>query len=192
MLGDPSLFIYPLQRLTEQGDMMALAGLLGLWAAWATPSGNMNGEYVVSSGAGISAPRFNTDYASKGHEYFDVWSPEIATRTPPPVRTTGVADRTLDDQTPGRPVGPTCAPRLWSDRVRRGVVARHGQTTAAAGDHPNPSPTLPLSLPLTLSLTLTLILAIAIALSLTLTPTRRSSPASPTRRWRSRATRWTW
>jgi len=62
--------------------MMALAGLLGgLWAySPATPSGNMNGEYVVSSGAGKSAPKFNTDYASKGHEYFDVWSPEIATR----------------------------------------------------------------------------------------------------------------
>ena len=61
---------------------MALAGLLGgLWAySPATPSGNMNGEYVVSSGAGKSAPKFNTDYASKGHEYFDVWSPEIATR----------------------------------------------------------------------------------------------------------------
>ena len=104
---------------------MALAGLLGgLWAySPATPSGNMNGEYVVSSGAGKSAPKFNTDYASKGHEYFDVWSPEIATRMPPPVRTTGVADRTLDDQTPGRSAGPTCAPRFWSGRLRRGVVA---------------------------------------------------------------------
>ena len=58
---------------------MALAGLVGLAAA-AAPSGNMNGEYIVSSGAGKSAPHFNSDYASKGHEYFDVWSPELATR----------------------------------------------------------------------------------------------------------------
>ena len=48
----------------------------------AAPSGNMNGDYIVSSGAGKSAPHFNSDYASKGHEYFDVWSPELATRWP--------------------------------------------------------------------------------------------------------------
>ena len=54
--------------------VMALAGWAGVAAAAAAvaPSGNMNGEYVVSSGAGKSAPRFNSDYASKGHEYFDV------------------------------------------------------------------------------------------------------------------------
>ena len=40
--------------------------------------GNMNGAYVVSSGGKVGVP-FNTDYASKGHEYFDVWAPEIAT-----------------------------------------------------------------------------------------------------------------
>ena len=39
---------------------------------------NMNGLYYVASG-GIQDTKFNTDYASKGHEYFDVYSPEIAT-----------------------------------------------------------------------------------------------------------------
>lgn len=39
---------------------------------------NMNGEYIVASGGKFDVP-FNTDYASKGHEYFDVWAPEIAT-----------------------------------------------------------------------------------------------------------------
>jgi len=39
---------------------------------------NMNGKYSVSSGDRMDVP-FNDDYASKGHEYFDVWSPEIAT-----------------------------------------------------------------------------------------------------------------
>eukprot|EP00964_Phaeocystis_antarctica_P142085 scaffold107282_cov60-Phaeocystis_antarctica.AAC.2 len=53
---------------------MALAGwAVAAAAAAVAPSGNMNGEYAVSSGAGKSAPRFNSDYASKGHEYFDVW-----------------------------------------------------------------------------------------------------------------------
>jgi hypothetical protein len=33
---------------------------------------NMNGNYTVSSGSRYPAP-FNTDYASKGYEYFDVW-----------------------------------------------------------------------------------------------------------------------
>ena len=40
--------------------------------------GNMNGAYRVASGAKQNVP-FNTDYASKGSEYFDVWAPEIAT-----------------------------------------------------------------------------------------------------------------
>lgn len=39
---------------------------------------NMNGRYSVASGAKQRVD-FNTDYASKGHEYFDVWAPEIAT-----------------------------------------------------------------------------------------------------------------
>ena len=38
----------------------------------------MNGKYVVASGSKQGVP-FNDDYASKGHEYFDVWAPEIAT-----------------------------------------------------------------------------------------------------------------
>ena len=40
-------------------------------------SGNMNGKYVVTSVDKFGVP-FNDDYASKGHEYFDVWAPELA------------------------------------------------------------------------------------------------------------------
>ncbi|XP_076071269.1 uncharacterized protein LOC143042717 [Mytilus galloprovincialis] len=40
--------------------------------------GNMNGRYLVASG-GNQGVHFNDDYKSKGHEYFDVYSPEIAT-----------------------------------------------------------------------------------------------------------------
>ena len=39
----------------------------------------MNGRYTVVSGE-KEAPEFNDDYASKGHEYFDVYSPELATQ----------------------------------------------------------------------------------------------------------------
>lgn len=39
---------------------------------------NLNGRYFVASG-GNQGVNFNDDYASKGHEYFDVYSPEIAT-----------------------------------------------------------------------------------------------------------------
>eukprot|EP01084_Bolivina_argentea_P258905 436665_1 len=39
---------------------------------------NMNGEYLVASGATQNV-NFNTDYASKANEYFDIWAPEIAT-----------------------------------------------------------------------------------------------------------------
>jgi len=39
---------------------------------------NMNGRYSVASVDQVGVP-FNDDYASKGHEYFDVWAPEIAT-----------------------------------------------------------------------------------------------------------------
>lgn len=39
---------------------------------------NLNGKYSVWSGSG-EAKFFNDGYASKGHEYFDVWSEEIAT-----------------------------------------------------------------------------------------------------------------
>ena len=38
----------------------------------------MNGKYSVASGDRQDVA-FNDDYASKGHEYFDVWGPEIAT-----------------------------------------------------------------------------------------------------------------
>ena len=54
------------------------ATLLIISCGYATASGNMNGDYVVSSIDKTNVP-FNDDYASKGHEYFDVWAPEIAT-----------------------------------------------------------------------------------------------------------------
>ena len=41
-------------------------------------SGNMNGRYIVAS-VGKQGVPFNDDYKSKGHEYFDVYTPEIAT-----------------------------------------------------------------------------------------------------------------
>jgi len=44
----------------------------------AASSGNMNGKYSVASGDRQDV-KFNDDYASKGHEFFDVWAPEIAT-----------------------------------------------------------------------------------------------------------------
>lgn len=49
-----------------------------LMVAGAMGSGNMNGKYLIASG-GKQAVAYNDDYASKGHEYFDVWAPEIAT-----------------------------------------------------------------------------------------------------------------
>jgi hypothetical protein len=36
------------------------------------------GEYSVTSQGDLDT-NFNSDYASKGYEYFDVWAPEIAT-----------------------------------------------------------------------------------------------------------------
>jgi hypothetical protein len=56
----------------------ATVNLLALAANVNGKSGNMNGKYSVSSGDKLDVP-FPDDYASKGHEYFDVWSPEIAT-----------------------------------------------------------------------------------------------------------------
>lgn len=44
----------------------------------AAASGNMNGKYSVATGDRQDVG-FNDDYASKGHEFFDVWAPEIAT-----------------------------------------------------------------------------------------------------------------
>ena len=39
---------------------------------------NMNGEYLTSQSTNLFGKQtFNTDFASKGHEYFDVYSPEI-------------------------------------------------------------------------------------------------------------------
>jgi len=40
---------------------------------------NMNGKYSVASG-GRQDVSFNDDYASKGHEYFDVYTPELTTQ----------------------------------------------------------------------------------------------------------------
>ena len=41
---------------------------------------NMNGQYVVATGYKLlEHGEWNDDYAAEGHEYFDVWAPEIAT-----------------------------------------------------------------------------------------------------------------
>ena len=53
---------------------MRLAALALLGGA--ARASNLNGDYRVASVDGLVD--FNTDYASKGHEYFDVWAPEIA------------------------------------------------------------------------------------------------------------------
>ena len=37
-------------------------------------SSNMNGKYIVTSGNHVGVT-FNDNYESKGHEYFDVYSP---------------------------------------------------------------------------------------------------------------------
>ncbi len=58
--------------------MLALLPLAAAgYAAHGAASGNMNGRYSVTSVDKFDVP-FNDDYASKGHEYFDVYSPEIA------------------------------------------------------------------------------------------------------------------
>ena len=54
-----------------------LASFLVVAATAAAPSGNMNGLYKVASGAKQDV-EFNTDYASKGHKYFDVHVRAIA------------------------------------------------------------------------------------------------------------------
>ena len=62
----------------------SLAVALVVASAAAATSGNMNEGpgYLVSKSTNADPAAkqvFNTDYASKGHEYFDVWAPEIAT-----------------------------------------------------------------------------------------------------------------
>ena len=54
------------------GGVLALSAA-NLGVAAAAASKNMNGRYVVASGKDQGVP-FNDDYASKGHEYFDVWA----------------------------------------------------------------------------------------------------------------------
>jgi hypothetical protein len=58
--------------------VISMAGAAG--AAPLTPpkAQNMNGKYAVTSRGDVDTD-YNTDYASKGYEYFDVWAPEIAT-----------------------------------------------------------------------------------------------------------------
>ncbi|XP_045181704.2 uncharacterized protein LOC123540595 [Mercenaria mercenaria] len=59
--------------------LLTLLSLVSLWFLQGHASGgNMNGKYLVASGGNQGVP-FNDDYTSKGHEYFDVYSPEIAT-----------------------------------------------------------------------------------------------------------------
>ena len=52
--------------------------LLALFGMALAVNQNLNGDYFVSSGARQKVA-YNTDYASKGMEYFDVYSKEIAT-----------------------------------------------------------------------------------------------------------------
>ena len=65
--------------MQEGGKLSPLmAPLVLLLADVLAATSNMNGRYSVSSVGKTDVP-FNDDYASKGHEYFDVWAPEIAT-----------------------------------------------------------------------------------------------------------------
>ena len=52
-----------------------LLAVIGIAAA---VNQNMNGDYLVASGVRQNVS-YNTDYASKGMEYFDVYSQEVAT-----------------------------------------------------------------------------------------------------------------
>ena len=52
--------------------LLALAACSGTVATVAATSGNMNGKYIVQSGA-KQGVEYNDDYASRGQEYFDVW-----------------------------------------------------------------------------------------------------------------------
>ena len=73
------------QRLDTRIVAMALfrilvaALVLGILYAQKPGAANMNGEYLTSKSTNLDPARqtFNTDYASKGHEYFDVYSPVI-------------------------------------------------------------------------------------------------------------------
>ena len=56
---------------------MRRALLFGCIARAAAP--NLNGKYQVATTGDLDVP-FNTDYESRGHEFFDVWAPEIATQ----------------------------------------------------------------------------------------------------------------
>jgi len=59
--------------------MLGIAATLSsAWSPASPAPGNMNGKYSVSSGVRMDVA-FNDDFAAKGHEHFDVWSPEIAT-----------------------------------------------------------------------------------------------------------------
>jgi hypothetical protein len=58
--------------------MAAARALLPLVCAAVAAAENMNGRYSVTSGIRHDVD-FNDDYAARGHEFFDVWSPEIAT-----------------------------------------------------------------------------------------------------------------
>ena len=55
--------------------------LFGLVLAAAVAGKNMNGEYLVSKSTNLNPDKqtFNTNFADKGMEYFDVYSPEIST-----------------------------------------------------------------------------------------------------------------
>lgn len=55
-----------------------------LASGFASEGANMNGRYLVATGASTPGVdplvAFPDDYGAKGHEFFDVYSPEIATQ----------------------------------------------------------------------------------------------------------------
>ena len=59
--------------------ILVSALVIGILHAQKPGAANMNGEYLTSTSTNLDPARqtFNTDYASKGHEYFDVYSPVI-------------------------------------------------------------------------------------------------------------------
>jgi len=59
--------------------MRLCTALLSLWAT--VNSENLNGkEYLLSSNSGDVLTNYNTDFASKGYEYFDVYTPDITSQ----------------------------------------------------------------------------------------------------------------
>lgn len=58
---------------------LSTTAALAAVASAAPKKATMNGEYAVTSVGDVDT-NWNSDYATKGYDYFDVWAPEIATR----------------------------------------------------------------------------------------------------------------